>query len=57
MHHGVRALGEELYREGITAGCTRPIVPGSNGGPFFCPAEPVTLGQTAVFLTKALLLP
>jgi hypothetical protein len=33
---------EELARRGITAGC---------GAGFYCPAEPVTHGQIAVFLT------
>lgn len=40
---------ELLFQEGITAGC--------NGGSFFCPAEPTRRGQTAVFLTKAFVLP
>jgi uncharacterized repeat protein (TIGR03803 family) len=40
---------EQFAREGITAGC--------NGSGFFCPAEPATRGQTAVFLTKAFALP
>lgn len=40
---------EQLAQEGITAGC--------NGGHFFCPAEPTTRGQTAVFITKAFMLP
>ncbi len=40
----------ELFaQQGITAGC--------NGGLYFCPAEPATRGQTAVFLTKAFVLP
>ena len=40
----------ELFaQQGFTAGC--------NGGHFFCPAEPTTRGQTAVFLTKAFVLP
>ncbi|MGE5414071.1 MAG: S-layer homology domain-containing protein [Syntrophomonadaceae bacterium] len=40
---------EQFAREGITAGCS--------GGQYFCPAEPTTRGQTAVFLTKAFVLP
>jgi uncharacterized repeat protein (TIGR03803 family) len=38
---------EQLSREGITGGC--------DGGWLFCPAAPVTRGQTAVFLTKSFL--
>jgi hypothetical protein len=36
---------EELFAEGITAGC---------GAGNFCPDAPVTRGQMAVFLAKAL---
>jgi hypothetical protein len=36
---------EALYRSGITAGC---------GGDNYCPDEPLTRGQMAVFLAKAL---
>ena len=39
---------ELLYQEGITGGCNPSL---------FCPAEPTTRGQTAVFLTKAFVLP
>ncbi len=39
---------EQLAREGITAGC---------GGGAFCPDAPVTRGQAAVFLSRALLSP
>jgi outer membrane protein assembly factor BamB len=35
---------EELARRGVTAGC---------GGGKYCPADPVTRGQAAVFLTRA----
>ena len=38
---------EQLSREGITGGC--------DGGWLYCPAAPVTRGQTAVFLTKSFL--
>ncbi len=34
---------EQLAAEGVTAGC---------GGGYYCPANPVTRGQMAVFLTK-----
>ena len=40
---------EQLYSEGITGGC--------KGGQYFCPGEPSTRGQTAVFLTKTFSLP
>jgi hypothetical protein len=39
---------EQLYAEGITSGC---------GGGNFCPGEPVTRGQMAVFLARAFELP
>jgi hypothetical protein len=39
---------EELARRGITAGC---------GGGAFCPAQPVTRGQIAVFLKQTFALP
>ena len=39
---------EELYRSGITAGC---------GGNDYCPHDPNTRGQMAVFLTKTFALP
>jgi hypothetical protein len=35
---------EQLYAEGITGGC--------DYGHLFCPADPTTRGQAAVFLTK-----
>jgi hypothetical protein len=38
---------EQLFREGITGGC--------DGGWLYCPADPVTRGQTAVFLTRSFL--
>jgi hypothetical protein len=38
---------ERLAAEGITAGC---------GGGKYCPADPNTRGQMAVFLTKTFLL-
>jgi hypothetical protein len=34
---------QELVHRGITAGC---------GGGLYCPTDPVTRGQMAVFLTK-----
>jgi len=38
---------EEMYKEGITGGC------GNDGGIlFFCPRDPSTRGQAAVFLTR-----
>lgn len=43
---------EELYKEGITGGCYN-----EGGIFFFCPGIPSTRGQTAVFLTKAFVLP
>jgi hypothetical protein len=39
---------EQLAAEGITAGC---------GGGYFCPGDPVTRGEMAVFLTQAFALP
>jgi S-layer homology domain len=39
------AFIEALYQAGITAGC---------GGGYYCPDEPLTRGQIAVFLSKAL---
>jgi hypothetical protein len=39
---------EQLAREGITGGC---------GGGNFCPDDPVTRGQMAVFLVRAFNLP
>jgi hypothetical protein len=41
---------ERLYAEGVTGGC------GTNP-PRYCPDDPVTRGQMAVFLTKAFYLP
>ena len=46
---GFRPFIEDLYNRGITGGCA--------GGPppapiSYCPANPVTRGQMAVFLTK-----
>jgi hypothetical protein len=39
---------EQIAAEGITAGC---------GGGNFCPGNPTTRGQMAVFLTQAFQLP
>jgi hypothetical protein len=39
---------ERLFAEGVTAGC---------GGGNYCPEDPNTRGQMAVFLTKAFHLP
>jgi len=41
---------EEIARRGVTAGC-------SASPPLFCPADPITRGQMAVFLLRALLGP
>ncbi len=41
---------EDLYGRGITGGC-------QSSPPLYCPAQPVTRGQMAVFLTKTFGLP
>ena len=43
---------EQFYREGITGGCNN-----DGGILFFCPGDPSTRGQTAVFLTRTFNLP
>jgi hypothetical protein len=40
------AWDEELFREGITAGCA--------AGPYFCPDSPLTREQAAVWILKAI---
>jgi hypothetical protein len=42
----MRAWIEQLYRENITAGCSQSPLK-------YCPSDPVTRGQMAVFLTTA----
>ena len=41
---------EDLYNRQITAGC-------QEAPPLYCPVNPVTRGQMAVFLVKAFALP
>jgi hypothetical protein len=48
--HSFKAFIEEFYNDGITAGCTTsPLM--------YCPDNPVTRGQMAVFIARAFNIP